>query len=207
MTATILFVTKHSKHTTTPPSDCLLQSWRVMLQHHNRKNLPHQTTSSVPTGLLYRSPHGIASWKAAQKEPEDYECDRVGKYAEYFKGNEILPILEIAKDVEPRILSLVVTDMKTKRITGLKKEAFEELLRTAGIPCQYFCRRSYAPRDILLPTVEQAVRTAATNITTKHFRLQPEYMGTRRVRVTICNVLAFLTGEVLESFLSAYGRG
>ena len=53
---------------------------------------------------------------------------------------------------------------------------------------------------------EQAAKTAANNITTKFFRLQPEYMGTWRIQVTICNVLAFITGDVLASFLSAYGR-
>ncbi len=47
---------------------------------------------------------------------------------------------------------------------------------------------------------------AANNITTKFFRLQPEYLGTRRVRVTVCNVPAYITGEVLASFLSAFGR-
>ena len=31
-------------------------------------------------------------------------------------------------------------------------------------------------------------------------------MGIRRIRVSVCNVLAFITGEVLASFLSAYGR-
>ena len=41
---------------------------------------------------------------------------------------------------------------------------------------------------------------------TKFFRLQPEYLGTRRIRVTICNVPAFLTGEVLAAFLSSYGN-
>ena len=138
-------------------------------------------------------------------QPEDYERDRVGKYADYFKDNEILPIPEIAKDLETRILSLVVTDLKTKRVTGLKKKAFEKLIRTAGIPYQYFCR-SFATLDILLPTVEQAARTAATNNKTKHFHLQPEYMGTRRVRVTMCNVPAFLMGDVLASYLSKYGR-
>ena len=32
-----------------------------------------------------------------QKDLENYEKDRVGKYAEFFKGNEILPIPEIIK--------------------------------------------------------------------------------------------------------------
>ena len=66
-----------------------------------------------------------------QKDPEDYENDRVGKYAQYFQGNEISPIPEVAKTIEPRILSLIATDLKTRRLTGLKKETFKELLRTS----------------------------------------------------------------------------
>ena len=57
-----------------------------------------------------------------------------------------------------------------------------------------------------MPIEEQAARVAANNIATKFFRLQPEYIGTRRIRITVCNVPAFITGEVLASFLSAYGR-
>ena len=78
------------------------------------------------------------------KGPEDYERDRVGKYAQYFKGNEILPIPEVSKVLEPQILSWVVSDLKTRRLIGLQKDKFEKFLCTAGIPCQYFCRRSFA---------------------------------------------------------------
>ena len=49
-------------------------------------------------------------------------------------------------------------------------------------------------------------RVAANYIPTKFLRLQPEYMGTHRIRVTVCNVPAFITGEVLASFFSAYRR-
>ena len=113
-------------------------------------------------------------WKGQQRGPEDFEKDRLGKYAKYFKGNEILPIPEIVEKLTPRILSRVISDLKTKRLVGLKKEAFEEQLRKAGIPCQYFCRKSFATWDVLLPTEEQAAKAAATNIITKNFRLQPE---------------------------------
>ena len=185
--------TAQSQELTTPDSP-ISSNW---------PSLPISSSNdTIPPGQ--KTP-GIASWKAALKEPEDFKKDSVGKYAKYFKGNEILPIPEIAKNIELRILSLVVTDLKTKRVTGLKKEAFKEL-QTAGIPYQYFSRRNYVTWDILLPTVEQVARTATTNIMTKYFHLQLENMGTRRFRVTICNVLVFLTGEVLASFQSAYGR-
>ena len=57
-----------------------------------------------------------------------------------------------------------------------------------------------------MPIEVQTARVAANNITTKFFQLQPEYMGTRRIQVTVCNVPALITSEVLASFLSAYGR-
>ena len=145
-------------------------------------------------------------WKGQQRRPDDFEKDRVGKYAKYFVGNEILPIPEIIEKHEPRILSLVISDLKTKRLVGLKKETFEEVLRKAGIPCQYFCRKSFATWDVLLPTEKQAAKAAANNINTKHFKLQPKYKGTRRIRVTVCNVSAYITGEVLAAYLSAYGK-
>ena len=73
-------------------------------------------------------------WKVQQRGLDGYERDRLGKYAEYFKGNEILPIPKIVQKLEPRILSLIVTDIKTRRLVGLKKEGFEDLLRKAGVP-------------------------------------------------------------------------
>ena len=109
-------------------------------------------------------------WKGQQRGPDDFEKDRLGKYAKYFKGNEILPIPEIVEKLEPRILSLVISDLKTKKLVGLKKETFEEVLRKAGTPCQYFCRKSFATWDVLLPTEEQAAKAAANNINTKHYK-------------------------------------
>ena len=89
---------------------------------------------------------------------------------------------------------------------GLNKDSFEELLRKSGIPCQYFCRKSFATWDVLFPTEQQAAKAAERDIITKNFRLQPEYQGTRRLRVTICNVPAIITGEVLAAYLSAFGQ-
>ena len=160
-------------------------------------------TQDSPIQPAQKSP---TPWKGQQRGPADYERDRVEKYAKYFKANEILPIPELEKKLTPRILSLVVLDLKTKRLVGLKKETFEELLRKAGIPCQYFCRKSFATWDVLLPTEDQAAKLAANNITTRCFRLQPEYRGTRRLNVTICNIPASFTGEVFAAYLSSYGQ-
>ena len=166
-----------------------------------------KTAKKAKTARSSQHKKSLTPWKGQQRGPDDFEKGRVGKYANYFKGNEILPIPEIVKKFTPRILSLVISDLKTKRLVGLKKkETFKEVLRKADIPCQYFCRKSFPTWDVLLPIEEQAAKAAANNIITKHFRLQPEYKGTRRLRITVCNVPAYITGEVLAAYLSAYGK-
>ena len=84
---------------------------------------------------------------------------------------------------------------------GSKRRGLKTFLRKAGV----FCRRRYATWDVLLPSRELAAKLASSHITTKFFRLQPEYLETRRIRVTVCNVPAFITREVLVAFLSAFG--
>ena len=147
-----------------------------------------------------KPPATPVSWSSQlqkkKKTPEDYENNRVRKYAKYFKENKILPIPELVEAVEPKTLSFVVTDLRTKRLAGLKKESFEELLQTAGIPGKYFYRRSFATWDVLLPSEE---------IAKKYFRLQPEYRGKRRINVTVCNVSMQLNGDVIAAYLSSYG--
>ena len=79
------------------------------------------------------------------------------------------------------------------------------MLKTAGIPGKYFYRRSFSTWDVLLPTEEIAKKLATSNITTKYFRLQPEYRGQRRFKVTVCNVSMQLNGDIIAAYLSSYG--
>ena len=58
---------------------------------------------------------------------------------------------------------------------------------------------------MLLPSEEVAKKLAGGNITTRFFRLQPEYRGKRRIKVTVCNVLMQLSRDVLAAYLSIYG--
>ena len=124
-------------------------------------------------------------------------------YAQYFQGSKILPIPE---EVQPKIVSFVVTDLKIRRLTGLRKDTFEELLKAAASPAKYYCRRSFTTYDILLPSEELAVKLAGDNITSKHFRLQPEYLGQRRIKVTVRKVPIQINGEALAAFLCEHGE-
>ena len=140
-----------------------------------------------------------------KKYPCDYARDRVEKYEKYFKDGEILPIPELVEAVEPKTLSFVVTDIKTKRLAGIKKETFEDLLKAANIPGRCFCRRSFAAWDVLLPSEEVARGLAGGGIAARFFRLQPECRGGRGVRVAVCSVSVQLSGDVLAAYLGICG--
>ena len=139
-----------------------------------------------------------------KKSPEDYANDRA-KYIQFFKGNRILPRLDLVEVVQPKIISFIVTDLKTRRLAGIKKDTFEEQLKAAGIPVRYFCRKSFATSDVLLPLEDLAKKLAGSNISSKYYRLQLKYKGHRKIRVTLCNVSIQLNGEVLAAYLSEYG--
>ena len=119
---------------------------------------------------------------------------------------EILPIPELVAEIEPKTLSYIIMDLRNKRLAGIRKDTFEELLKSADIPCRYFCRRSFAIWDVLLPSEELVKKLAGSNVTTKNFRLQPEYKGTRLIRVTVCSVPVQLNGDVIAAYMSANGN-
>ena len=183
---------------TLPHSHCKVQ------RSSQTSNPSTRTPSSSSSGSFLSSPNQRKCCFTRSTGATLLLMNISSMYADYFKGNKILPIPEILQKLEPRIISLVVTDLRSRRLVGLKKEGFEDLIRKAGVPCQYFCQKSFATWDILLPSSEQADKVASGNIITKFFRRQPESLGTYRIRVTVCKVPAFITGEVLATFLSAY---
>ena len=162
-------------------------------------------TPAITIPPSQKVPSMPVSWstQANKKTQRDYKKNRAEKYAHYFRGNRILPITELVEAVQPKTLSLIVTDIKSRRLAGLKKDKFEELLKAAGIPDIYFCRRSFTTWDILLPSQKWSTKLAGnSNITTKHYRLQPEYMGRRRIKATVCNVPIQISRDVLAVFPS-----
>ena len=83
-------------------------------------------------------------------------------------------------------------------------ETFMELLKPVRIPCRYFCRHSFTIWYVPPPSEVLAVKLAGNNVSTKHFWVQLEYIGKRQIRVTVCNILLQLNGDVLGAYKSAY---
>ena len=97
--------------------------------------------------------------------------------------------------------SFIITDLRTRRLAGLKKETFEEVLKTAGIPCRYYCLRSFATLNVLLRSEELATKLAGSKVSMKYLWLPTEYKGKRRIRMTVSNVPIELNGDVLALLL------
>ena len=167
---------------------------------------PSSSTSSIQPAQ--KVPSMPASWttKIIQKQsPKDYTKIRE-RYEKYFHGNRILPIPELIHEVQPKNISFVVTDLKTKRLASIKKDTFEGLRKAADIPAKYYCRRSFATWDVLLPSEDLAAKLNGENVTSKYFQLRPEFMGRCKIRITVCNIPIQLNEEVLAAYLVKYGE-
>ena len=89
-------------------------------QKTNETSLP---AGSIPPGQKPpANPAAPVSWAIKKKSLQDYERYRVKKYAQYFQGDEILPIPEFVTEVEPYTLSFIITDLRTRRLAEFEKK-------------------------------------------------------------------------------------
>ena len=162
--------------------------------HHHRHHRHHFRP------FLYRRP------KQCQKylSPGGHKL-RNPQRTMQMRGKIILPIPELVEAVQPKTILFIITDLKTRKQAGIKKDTFEELIKAAGIPARYFCRRSFSTWDVLMPSEDLAKNLGGSNISSKCYLLQPEYKGHRRIRVTVCNVPIQFKGDILTAYLSEYG--
>ena len=113
----------------------------------------------------------LATGSPDQKGPGDYERAKVKEYDYSTK----------TQTVEPRILSFIISDVKTNELVSITKEQFEELLLSNGVPCKCYCRCSFAKWLVVMSTEEEAKKLSEQNIVTEFFRLKPEYVDTQTI--------------------------
>ena len=90
--------------------------------HRETNNCSIQPGQRIPNNNKNNNcPATPVSWTIKGKTAEEHERDRVGKYAPYFQCNTILPIPDLMAAVESKTLSLIVTDLRTRRLADLKK--------------------------------------------------------------------------------------
>ena len=146
--------------------------------------------NSIPPGK--KPPANSAmpvSWSIKKKSAEDREKDRVEKYALYFQGILILHIPEFGAAVEPKNLSFIITDLRTRRLAGLKKETFAGVVSPHRMSCYPW--RSWQQSWLAVTSLQN------TSASLDYKRKRTDW--------TVCNVPLQLNEDVLAVYLSTYG--
>ena len=89
---------KKPEELVTGPLTSILE-WPSLPASQNETSLP---ASSIPPGQKPPASPIPVSWAIKKKSPVNYERDRVEKYAQYFKGDKILPFPKLVAEVEPK---------------------------------------------------------------------------------------------------------
>lgn len=107
-----------------------------------------QKQDQIPT---VASPSTWAADRLKEKGPEYYNSLKEG-YKKFISGNELLAVLSVLEAINTRTIFLQTTDMKSKKLIGVSREA----LKSLNVGAKVFARRYNAMWDILLGTEEAA---------------------------------------------------
>lgn len=110
------------------------------------------------------------------------------EYKDCINGKELLTIPEALNTVTSRTISLLPTDIKTRKLIGVIRVVMEEALKIIKKAPKILAKRSNAMWDVLLATEEEAKGLAGNVLTTKALHLKTKYMGTRRTKITAHSV-------------------
>lgn len=99
---------------------------------------------------------------------------------------------------------MLTMDFKTHKLIGVNREIMEEALKSLNIGAKVLAQHSNAMWDVLLQTEDAAILLEGSILTMKTARLQTEYMGQRKTKVTLHGVPAFISENHLGFFFSKF---
>lgn len=175
----------------------------------NQKSHLGQRFSCILTRLVLSWPKK-SSWSEvrSQNDPAYYRALKE-KYDSYIKGSELLTIPEAVHAVKTKTIYLLTADVGIRKLIGVSRETMEEALKSLKISPKILTRCTNALWDILLATEEETKKLAGSNLATKSVRLQTEYLGMMRTKVTVHGVPVHIIGDRLGAFFFTvwrYGR-
>lgn len=129
-----------------------------------------------------------ASNRPKKKSSEDYVAIKE-KYEVYTKGNEFLTIPEALEAVSVRIISLLTADVVTHRLINVSRDTMNEALNCLQVFSKILTRGSSVMWDIQLVNEEEVKKLTVNVQITMSVRLQTEYMGTGRIKVTLHGIV------------------
>ena len=127
-------------------------------------------------------------------------------YRDYLDLTSLLTHMPTYKAVAPRIISLIVSDLQSKRLRRTSKDEVLSAALSNGLKCQHLTRRRFATYDLLLPTKEDCEALARKVLVYDQLRIQTEYRGRRLVRTTLFKTPGHITEEQITAFFQQYGE-
>lgn len=155
-----------------------------------------QTLNVTPTKAIR------SLWTTVRSPPKGQEYYKIlkEKYEHFIDGKELLPVPARMGTGNRRTISLLTTHIKTHKFIGINRKILEEALKSLKIGSKILARRSNATWDILLATENAAKDLAGSILIIKAVRLQTEYLGTRKPKVTLYSVTLYISVDHLGLF-------
>lgn len=88
------------------------------------------------------------------------------------RENEFLTIPDVLSTVNTRTISLLTTNVKSRKLSGISRKTTKEDLKSLKIIPKVWARRSNAQWDILLVTKQEAKQLADSILATKCVHLR-----------------------------------
>ena len=110
------------------------------------------------------------------------------------------------KEIETKMMSILLVDRKQKRVVRSNKDVVIKSLASLGVNVEQIVKGDgFALWDILLPSAEDCLNLLKRDLHTRDYTLRVEYLGRRRTRVAVYEVPSYVSGEVVGAFLMKYG--
>lgn len=118
---------------------------------------PTPIVESPPSEQVEQPASPKTAWAENRtKKDVSYYAQLEAKYKHFTKGNKFVTISEALDIVATKTISLLTTDVKTLKLIGITRERMEAGLKNMNIKPKMLAKRSYAIKDILLATEEEA---------------------------------------------------
>lgn len=139
-----------------------------------------------------------------KKKGLDYYNSLREECGKFISSNELIAVPSVVETINTRTISLLATDLKTRKLIGVSRDVMEEFLKSLNIGANELAHRSNSLRNILLAMKEAAKSLAVIILTAKLLRLQTKYMGTQKAWITLLKVPMYITEDNLWVFFVEY---
>lgn len=139
-----------------------------------------------------------------KKKGLDYYNSLKEQFENFEVANDLLLVPLLLEAVTTKTITMLIMDIKTCKLICVNREIMEESLKSFNIEAKVLAQHSNVMWDVLLQIEDAAILLAGSILTMKIVRLQTDYMGQRKTKVTLHGVPVFISENHLGFFFSKF---